>query len=145
MKQAIELPESEQQALSDDPDSSSCRCQETLPQVPHLIRSEERSFPAGPVRTCSDDSIESLAVEAIRWVTTAPEGGVRVSVQEAWITLEGEVDCPPMKAAAEHAVRHIDGVVGITNLISVVPGAATIRPTARPRLSCLSAKTNRRR
>ena len=145
MKQTIELPESEQQALSDDPDSSSCCCQETLPQVPHPVRSKERSFPAGFRPDRSDDSIESRAIEAIRWVTTAPEGGVRVSVKEAWITLEGEVDCPPMKAAAEHAVRHLDGVIGITNLISVVPGAPTMRPTVRPRVRCRSANTNRRR
>ncbi|MGO7719111.1 BON domain-containing protein, partial [Rhizobium johnstonii] len=45
--------------------------------------------------------------------TALPEGPVHVKVESGWVTLSGEVRWQFQKAAAEHAVRKLGGVVGV--------------------------------
>ena len=47
-------------------------------------------------------------------------------VEHGWITLEGQVDRPYQKDAAENAVHHLAGVKGVMNHIIVKP---TVSPT----------------
>jgi osmotically-inducible protein OsmY len=53
-------------------------------------------------------------------------------VSDGWVTLEGEVDRWTQREDAEHAVRHLAGVQGVTNRITVRPphGAAETVRTA---------------
>ncbi|MDF2118607.1 BON domain-containing protein [Roseiarcaceae bacterium H3SJ34-1] len=72
----------------------------------------------------SDDEIASRALNIIAWDATVPDGEIQVKVQDGWITLSGEVDWNYQKAAAEHAVRKLSGVVGVTNFVTVKPRVA---------------------
>ncbi|MBX4859307.1 BON domain-containing protein [Rhizobium sophorae] len=44
-----------------------------------------------------------------------------VKVEDGWVTLSGEVRWQFQKAAAEHAVRKLGGVVGVLNLLTIRP------------------------
>jgi osmotically-inducible protein OsmY len=47
-----------------------------------------------------------------------------LTVSKGWVTLSGEVEWQYQKEDAERIVRRLAGVTGVTNLITVVPGAA---------------------
>ena len=47
-----------------------------------------------------------------------------VTVSKGWVTLSGDVEWQYQKEDAERIVRRLAGVTGVTNLITVVPGAA---------------------
>ena len=67
----------------------------------------------------NDTDIATAAVNMLKWNTRVPKDRVKVAVRNAWVTLDGEVDWWHQKDAAEHAVRNLAGVVGITNDIKV--------------------------
>jgi osmotically-inducible protein OsmY len=69
----------------------------------------------------SDTDIARAAADALEWDTRLPTGAVKVKVENGWVTLSGEVSHDYQRRAAERAVRHLDGVRGVTNLISVKP------------------------
>jgi osmotically-inducible protein OsmY len=69
----------------------------------------------------ADDQIASRAIDIIAWTTALPEGPVHVKVEDGWVTLSGEVRWQFQKAAAEHAVRKLGGVVGVLNLLTIRP------------------------
>jgi osmotically-inducible protein OsmY len=66
-----------------------------------------------------DDTYIAAAVgSALRWNVSVPHK-VTATVQQGWVSLEGEVDWSFQRNAAERAVRDLIGVRGITNLIQV--------------------------
>lgn len=69
----------------------------------------------------TDEDIARAAVNALRSNVSIPADRVKVTVSKGWVTLEGEVDWQFQKNAAEHAIRHLSGVIGISNLITVKP------------------------
>jgi osmotically-inducible protein OsmY len=50
-----------------------------------------------------------------------PADRIKVSVSKGWVTLEGEVSWQFQRTAAEKAIKHLIGVRGISNLITVKP------------------------
>jgi osmotically-inducible protein OsmY len=68
-----------------------------------------------------DGDIAAAASNQIEWSTAVPKGAVKVTVRNAWITLEGEVEWWYQKNDAETGVRHLMGVKGVTNLITIKP------------------------
>lgn len=68
-----------------------------------------------------DPEIARDAVAAIRNQLPFAWEHIRVLVKESWITLEGEVVWNYQREAAERAVRRLQGVRGISNLIRVSP------------------------
>src|SRR5438034_226229 len=68
-----------------------------------------------------DPDIARAAVQALESRITVPTQRIKVTVRNGWITLEGDVDWQFQKEAAESAVRHLAGVKGITDLITVKP------------------------
>ena len=58
----------------------------------------------------------ATALDADRFV---PKEAVSAEVTEGWVTLSGEVRRHFQRRSAEHAVRRIDGVLGITNKIAI--------------------------
>ena len=72
-------------------------------------------------RLTSDDEIAKRALDSLRWSTTVPDENVKLTVDNGWITLNGEVDWQFQKMSAENAVRNLLGVIGVSNLISVKP------------------------
>jgi osmotically-inducible protein OsmY len=71
----------------------------------------------------SDGDLAKAVVDALRWRTTVPEDRVKVAVSQGWVSLEGDVDWHFQKASAEDVVRHLSGVKGITNAITIRPHA----------------------
>ncbi len=54
-----------------------------------------------------------------------PSDRVKVAVRDGWITLSGEVNWFYQKNAAEAAVQHMVGVLGVTNMITIKPPVPT--------------------
>jgi osmotically-inducible protein OsmY len=69
----------------------------------------------------SDEEIGRDAVHAIRLNVSLPHDRIEVRVQDAAITLMGEVDWAYQREAAESAVRHLRGVVWVSNEITINP------------------------
>lgn len=85
----------------------------------------------GTGRKASDDEIARRAYVVIAWHAHTPEGTVRVQVHNGWVTLTGTVEDAYERTAAEAAVRTLDSVAGVTNLIAI--GTAAHEPNADPR------------
>jgi osmotically-inducible protein OsmY len=79
----------------------------------------EVKFPESMRRT--DGDIATAAKNHIEWAWTVPTNTVKVTVREGWVTLEGQVEWWYQKDAAENAVRHLLGVKGVSNAITIKP------------------------
>ena len=75
----------------------------------------------GPRRT-DDDDIARRAVKMVDWNISIPKQMVQIRVCKGVVTLTGKVEWQYQKNAAAAAVRDLAGVVGVSNLIEVVPG-----------------------
>jgi osmotically-inducible protein OsmY len=74
----------------------------------------------------SDEEIGRDAVHAIRLNVSLPHDRIEVRVQDASITLMGNVDWAYQREAAENAVRHLKGVVWVSNEITINPPAEPV-------------------
>jgi osmotically-inducible protein OsmY len=72
----------------------------------------------------SDADIATAAANALKWDPFVPEDKLQVTVSDGWVTLRGEVEWQFQREDAERAVRHLTGVKGVTNLITVRPRVA---------------------
>lgn len=73
----------------------------------------------------SDAAIAQAAVDALAWSNLVPSDQVHVEVEDGYITLEGEVQWQYQRDAAKDAVKDLQGVKGISNLVTVRPAAST--------------------
>ncbi|PZO36137.1 MAG: hypothetical protein DCF19_22160 [Pseudanabaena frigida] len=67
----------------------------------------------------TDGDIATAAAHHIDWFTSIPRGTIKVTVSDAWITLEGEVEWQYLKSSAENFLYNLSGVKGVSNLIAV--------------------------
>jgi osmotically-inducible protein OsmY len=76
-----------------------------------------------------DPDIAAEAVQSLERNVNVPSDRIQVTVKDGWLTLEGKVGWGYQKEAAEHAVRYLSGVRGITNNIEIEPAvsAADVR------------------
>ncbi|MEK6480622.1 BON domain-containing protein [Catalinimonas sp. 4WD22] len=74
----------------------------------------------------TDADIALAVSNALRWNVNVPDDKVKIIVNQAWVSLEGEVDWYYQKVAAEDAVEQLLGVSGVTNSIHV---KAKVRPS----------------
>jgi osmotically-inducible protein OsmY len=77
----------------------------------------EIELPASHKR--SDADIAASALNVLAWDVSVPKDAVTVQVENAWLTLEGQVDWEYQKESAEQAVHRLAGVRGVTNRIAV--------------------------
>jgi len=75
----------------------------------------------------TDEDIARSATNVLEWNFWVPRDRVKVMVQDGWITLSGEVDFWYQKERAEDAVRHMIGVSGVTNRITIKPPVPTVK------------------
>ena len=68
-----------------------------------------------------DSDIARAIAHILEWNTNIPEGQVKARVEHGWVTLEGVVDHKYQRDEVERMVRHVRGVVGITNSIEIRP------------------------
>ena len=69
----------------------------------------------------TDADIATSAVRALEGRVDVPDDKVKVTVKDGWLYLDGEVGWRYQKDAAGAAVKHLTGVVCVTNLIQVKP------------------------
>jgi osmotically-inducible protein OsmY len=89
----------------------------------HGVRAVANKIEVRPIdaHVRDDEEIASAALHALEWDVKVPSEQIQVSVEGAWITLEGTVEQQFQKVAAERAVRHLLGARGVTNAIVVAP------------------------
>lgn len=68
-----------------------------------------------------DDDMARAAVQRLGWSSMVPRDVVKVTVEKGWLTLRGQVDWRYQREAAVAEVRHLQGVVGVSNQITVKP------------------------
>jgi osmotically-inducible protein OsmY len=76
-------------------------------------------LPGSSQRT--DEDIAAACVNALKTNVSVPHEKIKVTVSKGWVKLEGEVEWQFQKVAAERAVRDLTGVIGVINLITVLP------------------------
>jgi osmotically-inducible protein OsmY len=69
----------------------------------------------------TDADVAKAAVQALDWDAFLPIDKIDVTVSKGWVTLKGTVDWQYQKLEAERAVRRLNGVKGVSNLITVKP------------------------
>jgi osmotically-inducible protein OsmY len=69
----------------------------------------------------ADKEIAQTATNVLGWNHWIPSNRVKVMVQDGRITLSGDVDYYFQKEHAEDAVRHLIGVLGVINSITIKP------------------------
>ena len=83
------------------------------------------SLPVSYKRT--DEDVARSATNVLNWNFLVPNDRVKVKVQDGLITLTGDVDWYYQKEHAENAVRHLIGVVGVSNSITIKPKVPTVK------------------
>lgn len=78
----------------------------------------EMDVKLSPAHRRDDTDIAQACRAALRWNTTVPDD-VRVTVENGWITLQGEVEWDYQRRSVEKAIRPLIGVVGISNEITL--------------------------
>jgi osmotically-inducible protein OsmY len=74
-----------------------------------------------------DPEIAAEAVQSLERDVNVPSDRISVTVNDGWLTLDGKMGWDYQKEAAEHAVRRLSGVRGITNNIESEPRSASRR------------------
>ena len=69
----------------------------------------------------ADKDIAKSATDVLDWNLWIPRDRIKVMVQNGRITLSGDVDWYYQKERAEDAVRHLIGVSGVINSITIKP------------------------
>ena len=76
----------------------------------------------------TDTDIAKAVATALEGNTLIPRDRIRVTVEDGWVTLEGEVDWQFQRREAEDAIRGLAGLRGVTNLIVLKPRPAPSAP-----------------
>jgi osmotically-inducible protein OsmY len=71
-----------------------------------------------------DADIARAAENVLEWLGGGDKPTVKVLVESGWITLSGEVQWQFQKQAANEAVRHLMGVVGVSNQVALTPAVS---------------------
>lgn len=69
----------------------------------------------------TDDEIAAAALNRLDWDVEVPDDTVRVTVEDGWITLTGEVEWHFQQVAAKRDVRGLLGVVGVSDQTTIKP------------------------
>lgn len=75
-------------------------------------------IPAG-VHQRSDTEIAAAVQHALSWNTSVPQDRVKVTVENGWVTLGGELDWNFQRRALERMIRPLKGVAGIIDNIEL--------------------------
>jgi osmotically-inducible protein OsmY len=71
-----------------------------------------------------DTDIAQSIAHTLEWNVQVPADRVKARVQAGWVTLEGHVDHDFERREVERMVRHVRGVIGVTDSITVEPPAS---------------------
>ena len=99
----------------------------------------EVRLPGDTKRT--DAEVGDAAATVLEWQSGVPAERIRVRVERGWITLDGEVAHHFERTMADDALRHLEGVKGVSNWIRVKPPEPL--PEARHLRVCSEAAPRR--
>jgi len=74
-----------------------------------------------------DSDVAKAIAHILDWNTNIPTSQVRARVENGWVTLEGVVEYPYQRDEVERMVRHVRGVIGLTDDIEVRPAASAAK------------------
>lgn len=80
-----------------------------------------------PLTTRPDADLARSAENVLEWVSYLPTNSIKVMVEKGWITLTGAVDWDYQRHNAASAVRHLMGVVGVSNEVALKPQVSSTR------------------
>ena len=69
----------------------------------------------------SDADIALAIRHVLEWDALVPDERIKTTVSDGWVTLEGDVDFWHQRQDAERTVLRLEGVIGVTNQITVAP------------------------
>jgi osmotically-inducible protein OsmY len=69
----------------------------------------------------SDTEIAAALRHILEWDALVPEERIKSTVSNGWVTLEGDVDFWHQREDAERSILRLEGVIGLTNEITVAP------------------------
>lgn len=69
----------------------------------------------------SDADIARAVRHILEWDALVPDERIKSTVSDGWVTLEGDVDFWRQRDDAENTVLRLEGVIGVTNEITVAP------------------------
>jgi osmotically-inducible protein OsmY len=72
----------------------------------------------------SDADIAKVIANALSWDSAIPPNAVKATVDGGFVTLTGQVTWQFQRQAAEAALRHLYGIKGVNNAITVKPHVA---------------------
>lgn len=72
----------------------------------------------------SDADVMSSVKDVLEWTTSLPEDTVKVTVDDGWVTLKGQVHWGFQRTIAAAAVRYLTGVRGLSDQITIKPKVA---------------------
>jgi osmotically-inducible protein OsmY len=98
-----------------------------VPGVQGIANDIETPPPAG-----QPADIAGAVLRVLHHDAAVPDDRVRVIVRDGWVTLQGMVDSPAQKEAADRAVRPLIGARGLSNLLLIKPGARAGDETTAP-------------
>jgi osmotically-inducible protein OsmY len=82
-----------------------------------------------PGASRSDPEIARDIVHAMKINVVVPDGDIKVTARDGYITLEGKVEWQYQRSAAESCARNVAGVRGVMNSIQVTPKPAPASST----------------
>jgi osmotically-inducible protein OsmY len=72
----------------------------------------------------TDANIAASVENLLEWSATLPAGVIKVMVEGGWVTLSGTVDWKYQKQSAADSIRHLMGVVGVSDQITINPSVS---------------------
>lgn len=72
----------------------------------------------------TDADIAASVENVLEWSATLPAGIIKVMVEGGWVTLSGTVDWKYQKQSAADSIRHLMGVTGVSDQISITPSVS---------------------
>ena len=74
-----------------------------------------------------DSDIAKAIAHILDWNTNIPTGTVQARVEHGWVTLEGVGEYWYQRDEVERQVRHVRGVIGVTNDVDVRPAVSAVQ------------------
>lgn len=99
------------------------RAARRVPKVTDVVNMIQVRLAPSDVRP--DETIAEEVTRVLQWDTVVPADRLAVTVREGHVVLTGEVDWDHQRIVAESVVTPLQGVRGVTNMISVAPKWAT--------------------
>ncbi|HLK58574.1 MAG TPA: BON domain-containing protein [Chthonomonadaceae bacterium] len=98
-------------------------------------------LPGSPVRT--DTEIAQAVRQALEWDVWVPQEKIHTTVIDGWVTLQGNVHAWVERNRAEHVIRNLRGVRGLTNNILVAASPVEAQVVERSIEQALERRADR--